>query len=219
VLLQNLADTAVDVELVAHRSSGALVPLAGHAGKVVHLLPGEHGSYQLQIEEEEAGAWVQVREHAAAGSGPAVAVSGTTECRQGNQLRSAARQVAYPTRNPWFAGEVAELRGAAVSLINVSAAAVQASLCYSAGTLFSVPGETQTSRELKPLCSVAFEVQVPPFGTREFPVERQGSSYFSLKTRGESIVLQMLRPAGEGVRIYTVDSSIKFGGEVPGAKR
>jgi hypothetical protein len=25
----------------------------------------------------------------------------------------------------------------------------------------------------------------------------------------------MLRPANEGVRIYTVDSTIKFGGEVP----
>ena len=219
VSLQNLADTAVDVELVAHRSSGALVPLTGHAGKVVHLSAGERASYRLQIEEEEAGAWVQVREHAKAGAGPAVAVSGTTECRQGNQLRTAAREVAYPTRNPWFAGEVAELRGSVISLINVSAGAAQASLCYSVGTLFSVPGETQASRELKPVCSAAFEVQVPPYGTRDFPVERQGTSYFSLKTRGDSIVLQMLRPANEGVRIYSVDSTIKFGGEVPDGKR
>ena len=219
VLLQNLADTAVDVELVAHRASGALVPLAGHAGRLVHLAPGERGSYRLQIEEEESGAWVQVRERAGAGAGPAVAVSGVTECRQGNQLRTAARQVAYPTRNPWFAGDVAELRGSVISLINVSAGAVQASLCYSAGALFSVPGETQASRELKPLCSAAFEVQVPPFGTRDFPVQREGNSYFSLKTRGDSIVLQMLRPANEGVRIYTVDSTIKFGEEVPGGKR
>ena len=215
VLLQNLADTAVDVELEAHRSSGALVPLAGHAGRVIHLLPGERGSYQLQIQEEESGAWVQVRERAAARAASAVAVSGITECRQGNQLRTAAREVAYPTRNPWFAGEVAELRGSVISLINVSAGAVRASLCYSAGNLFSVPGETQTSRELRPVCSSAFEVQVPPFGTRDFPVERQGNSYFSLKTRGDSIVLQLLRPAKQGVRIYTVDSTIKFGGEVP----
>jgi len=64
-----------------------------------------------------------------------------------------------------------------------------------------------------------FDVQVPPFGTREFPVERQGNSYFSLKTRGDSVVLQMLRPANEGVLVYTVDSTIKFGGEVPNAKR
>jgi hypothetical protein len=219
VVVQNLADTAVDVELEGHRSSGAIVPLAGHAGRVIHLLAGAQGSYQLRIQEEESGAWVVVREHTAAPrAAPAVAVSGTVECRLGNQLRTAAREVAYPTRNPWFATEVAELRGAVISLINVSAIAVRASLCYSAGNLFSVPGETQASRELKPVCSSVFEVQVPPFGTRDFSVEREGNSYFSLKTRGDSIVLQLLRPAKEGVRIYTVDSSIKFGGEVPDPK-
>lgn len=220
VVLQNLADTPVDVELEAHRSSGALVPLAGRAGRMIHLVPGAQGSYQLQIQEEESGAWVQVRERAASpGVAPVVAVSGSTECRQGSQLRTAARQVAYPTRDPWFAGDVTELRGSMISLINVSAGAVRASLCYSAGTLFSVPGETAASRELKPVCSAAFDVQVPPFGTREFPVERHGNSYFSLKTRGDSVVLQMLRPANEGVRIYTVDSTIKFGGEVSDARR
>jgi hypothetical protein len=219
VTLQNLADTAVDVELDGHRGSGALVPVAGRAGRAIHLLAGERGSYQLQIQEEESGAWVQVREHAAAGRAPAVAVSGTTECRQGDQLRTAAREVAYPTRDPWFAGEVTELRGAVISLINVSAGAVRASVCYSAGTLFSIPGETPASRELRPVCSTAFEVQVAPFGTRDFPVEREGNSYFSLKTQGSSIVLQMLRPAKEGVRIYTVDSTIKFGGEVAEGKR
>src|ERR1039458_3956033 len=51
VSLQNLADTAVDVELVAHRSSGALVPLTGHARKVVHLSAGERASYRLRSEE------------------------------------------------------------------------------------------------------------------------------------------------------------------------
>jgi hypothetical protein len=211
VVLQNLAETPVDVELEGHRSSGALAPLAGRAGRVIHLVPGERGSFQLLIQEEDRGAWVHVRERAA----PAVAVSGTTECREGNQLRTAARQVAYPTRNPWFAGDVAELHGSVISLINVSAAAVRASLCYSSGSLFSVPGDTQASRELRPVCSTAFEVQVPPFGTRDFPVEREGSSYFAVKTWGDSIVLQMLRPAKEGVRLYTVDSTIKFGAEVP----
>src|ERR1035441_7632713 len=116
VVLQNLADTPVDVELAGHRSSGAVVPLAGRAGRVIHLAPGERGSYQLLIQEEDSGAWVRVRERTA----PAVAVSGTTECREGNQLRTAARQVAYPTRNPWFAGDVADLHGSMLSLINAS---------------------------------------------------------------------------------------------------
>src|ERR1039457_5587203 len=121
VVLQNLADTPVDVELAGHRSSGALVPLAGRAGRGIHLAPGGRGSYQLQIQEEENGAWVQGRERAAARAAPVVAVSGTTECRQGNQLRTAARRVAYATRDPWFAGDVSDLRGSVIALINVSA--------------------------------------------------------------------------------------------------
>jgi hypothetical protein len=72
---------------------------------------------------------------------------------------------------------------------------------------------------LRPVCSIAFEAQVPPFGTRLFPVETPGTSYFSLKTRGDSVVLELLRPAPMGVRTYTVDSTIKFGGEVPAARR
>ena len=74
VVLQNLADTPVAVELEAHRSSGALVLLAGLAGRMIHLAPGEQGEYQLQIQEEEKGAWVQVRERAAARATPSVAV-------------------------------------------------------------------------------------------------------------------------------------------------
>jgi len=65
VVLQNLAETPVDVELEGHRSSGAEVPLAGHAGRVIHLAPGERGSYQLLIQEEDSGAWVRVRERTA----------------------------------------------------------------------------------------------------------------------------------------------------------
>jgi hypothetical protein len=39
---------------------------------------------------------------------------------------------------------------------------------------------------------------------------RDGNSHFSLKTEGNAIVLQMLRPLATGVKIYTVDSTIKF---------
>jgi hypothetical protein len=51
---------------------------------------------------------------------------------------------------------------------------------------------------------------MPPFGARQFPVARDGNSYFSLKTDGSAIVLQMLHPLATGVKIYTVDSTIKF---------
>ena len=84
----------------------------------------------------------------------------------------------------------------------------------SAGGLYSVPGR---GAELQPVCLTAFEVQIPPFGSREFPVDRDGSAHFSLKTVGEAIVLEMLRPVEANVRVYAVDSTIRFGEEVPAA--
>jgi hypothetical protein len=56
-------------------------------------------------------------------------------------------------------------------------------------------------------------VQVPPFGTRQFPIQHDRNIYFSLKTEGSGIVLQMLRPLDSTVRLYTVDSTITFGHE------
>jgi hypothetical protein len=67
---------------------------------------------------------------------------------------------------------------------------------------------------LQPVCSTAFDVQVPPFGSREFPVSRDGSSHFALKTTSDAIVLEMLRPLAATVRVYRVDSSVRFEGAV-----
>jgi hypothetical protein len=49
-------------------------------------------------------------------------------------------------------------------------------------------------------------------------VEHEGNSHFSMKTQGDAIVLQMLRPLETGVKIYSVDSTIKFGGEASSQK-
>jgi hypothetical protein len=215
VLLQNLAETPVTVEIEPHRSSGALVPLAGEPGMTIHLAPGQQGTYKLRIDEDDDAAWVKVRERIRPPrTSPAVAVGGSTECRAANQLRTAARLVAYPTRNPWFSGDVSEMRGAVVTLINTSSQAVRAWACYSAGNLYSVPDKSGPKPDLSPICSSTLDVQIPPFGSRELPVEREGTRQFSLRTQGDAIVLQMLRPSDEGVRIFTVDSSIKFGEEV-----
>ena len=213
VLLQNLADSPVTIEIEAHRSSGALAPLADEAGMTVHLERGQHDSYKLRIDDEDSSAWIKIRERIAAPrTSPAVAVSGNTECRAADQLRAAARVVAYPMRNPWFAGDVSEMHGAVITLINTAAQPARVWACYSAGNLYSVPDKTGPN--LAPVCSSTLDVQVPPFGSREFPVEREGTRHFSLKTQGEAIVLQMLRPTDEHLRIFTVDSNIQFGGEV-----
>jgi hypothetical protein len=204
--LHNLGDRVVTVEVEAHRASGALVPLVGHPGVVFTLSPGQSISHRLEIQEETGDAWVKIREQVPSQRlWPVVAVSGTSECAIHNQLRTTAREVAYPTRNPWFSDDVSEIPSNIISVVNASERAARVSLCYSAGNLYSVPGKT-----LAPICSQSFEVQMPPFGARQFPVARDGNSYFSLKTDGSAIVLQMLHPLATGVKIYTVDSTIKF---------
>ena len=88
--------------------------------------------------------------------------------------------------------------------------------CYSSGVLYSVPGMDQPAAELTPVCSETIQESIPPFGSRQFPVTRGGNSHFSLTTRGDAIVLQMLRPASATVKVYRVDSTIAFGKEAPG---
>ena len=215
VTMQNLGDRIVSANVEAHKPSGALAPFVGHSAVTVQLNPGQRSSFKPAIEEETESGWVEVREHIPSPDlSPVLAVSGVTECVVGNELKTVGRDVVYPTRNPWFSGDVAELTGAMVSLINTSERAVKASLCYSAGNLFFVPGTTPAA-ELSPVCSAAFDVQIAPFGAREFPVSREGSTHFSLKTQGAAIVLAMLRPVDASIRMYKVDSTIHFGGEVP----
>ena len=83
-----------------------------------------------------------------------------------------------------------------------------------------MPGRDRRAGDLTPICSLAFDLLIPPFGAREFPVERDGSSHFSLRTLGPAIVLEMLRPLDANIKIYRVDSSIRFEGDpLEGAKR
>ncbi len=208
--LRNLGDRVVMVEVEAHRSSGALVALVGHPQVLFRLQPGDRANYRLDVQDDSGDAWVKIREIIPSPRlYPVIAAAGTSECVVDNQLRTTTREIAYPLRNPWFSGDVSEIAGDIVSLVNASEHAAKASLCYSAGNLYSVPD----APVLTPVCSHAVEVQIPPFGARQFPVQHEGSSHFGLKTRGEAIVLQMLRPLRTGVRVYTVDSTIKFGAE------
>ena len=179
VTMQNLSDRPVTVEVEAHKAGGALAPMAGHSEIGMRLAPRERASYKPQIDEETESAWVKVRERVPSPDlSPVVAIGGATECVIGDQLRTAGREVVYPTRNPWFSGNVADLSDDLVSMINTSERAVTATVCYSSGGLFSMPGDTPASAELKPICTTAYEVRIPPFGAREFPVARDGSSIF-----------------------------------------
>jgi hypothetical protein len=215
--LQNLADRVVAVQIEGHRESGALVGLAGLPGAAVHLAPHERGDYKLDVSEETSGAWANIRETVDSPDlSPAVAISASTDCASGNQLRSSTRSVVYPTRNPWFDGDVTDMRGNVVLLINTSESTARATACYSSGGLYSVPTDSRKAPELLPICISSTGIQIPPFGSRQFPVSRDGSSHLSLKTHGDGIVLEMLKPLEDNLHIYAVDSSIKFGNEAWG---
>jgi hypothetical protein len=209
IRLQNLSDREVTVAIEGHRESGALVGLANLPGATLRLDPHGQVSHKLAIEEDTTAAWAKVREEIPSPDlSPATAVAAAQECTTGDRLRTTTRQVAYPTRNPWFTGEVSEFPANLISLVNTSESPVRVSACYSTGNLFSVNGSA-----LQPVCTATLDVQVPPFNARHFPVSKDGSTRLSLKTQGEAIVLEMLRPLAENVRVYTVDSSIKFGEE------
>jgi hypothetical protein len=217
--LTNLGDRVVTVEVEAHREGGGLVGLAGLAPAVLHLNPGQRATPRLEITDESGRGWLKVRERIPAPKfSPAIAVSAVTECTVHNQLLTTPRQLSYPTRNPWFSGDIEEMHGNVISLVNTSEREARASLCYSAGNLYSVPKTGHPPPELTLVCSSAFDVQIPPYAARQFPVEREGSTHFSIKTQGEAIVLQMLKPVESGVKVYKVDSSITFGGEVASDK-
>jgi hypothetical protein len=217
--LTNLGDRVVSVEIEAHRAGGGLLALQGLEPAVLHLNPGERSAHRLEITDESGQGWLKVRERIPSLKlSPAIAVSAVSECTIHDQLLSTPRQLSYPTRNPWFSGDVEEMHGSVISLVNTSEREARAALCYSAGNLYSVPTPAHPTPELTLVCSSAFEVQIPPYAARQFPVERDGSTHFSIKTQGEAIVLQMLKPVESGVKAYKVDSSITFGGEVTGGK-
>jgi hypothetical protein len=215
--IQNLGNREVAAEVEAHKSSGALAPLVGHNGIQVRLNAGEHVEYKLQLPEETTGAWVRVREKIPSPQlSPVLAVSGATECLAADKLHTTVRDVAWPTRNPWFSGDVGDSDDGIIALINTSERPARVWGCYSSGVLYSVPHNDRPAAELTPICSEAIQELVPPFGSRQFPVAHGGNSHFSLTTRGDAIVLQMLRPAETNVNVYRVDSTIKFGEEVSG---
>jgi hypothetical protein len=176
--------------------------------------PHQRRIFRLGGQREAGNAWVGVWEADPPGTLPELAVEGSIECLAGDQLRTVPRSAALAMRNPWLTGLAADLEGAMIAVVNVSAKAARADLCYSAGNLYYVPAEMPDGR-LARLCSWSEEVALPPFGSREFPLEHEGSTEFSMHTRGESIVLLVLRPVAAGLRVYRVDSTIRFGSEAP----
>lgn len=205
----NPTDSPVTAQIQAHKAGGALVMLAGQAETAVPIPSQGRISLKLQVDNEAGAGWVRIREP----GDPQLVLSGAVECLDGDRLVSAPREVVYPMRNPWFAGDTAALPGGMVTAINTSSRPVRASACFSSGNLVS-NGQPQ----LVPLCSATFDFEIPPFGTRQVSIEKADSSWFSLRTIGEAVVLEMLRPLAPRVKLYRVDSTIQFGQEVTPVK-
>jgi len=213
--ITNLGDREVAAEVEAHKSSGALLPLAGDRPIPQLLKPGAHAKFGVQSVEEMADVWVRVREQIPSPElSPVLAIRGITECIVAGELRTTSRDVARPTANPWFTGPVNQGDNRILALINASERPAHAIGCYSAGVMVSVPRNDRAS-PLTPVCSETLDEWIPPNASRQFPVSRDGNSDFSLSARGDAIVLQMLRPASATVRTYRVESTIVFGKEVP----
>jgi hypothetical protein len=121
VEIQNLGNREVAAEVEAHKSSGALAPLVGHKGIQVRLSAGDQAEYKVQLPEETNGVWVRVREKIPSPRlSPVLAVSGATECLAADKLHTTVRDVAWPTRNPWFSGDVSDGDDGIIALINTS---------------------------------------------------------------------------------------------------
>lgn len=204
--LRNLGERTVNAQVEPHRESGSLVALVEQPGWSVHLTPGATQKFTLDLPEATENAWALVREFGTT----SLAVSGETVCAAGGQAHSAVREVAYASTSPWFEGDVGELPGARLVVVNTSDISAIVTGCYSGGTLVSNPN-VPGGAALRPVCTHSFREQIPPFTARQFEVVRGGNSHFSLHASGRGIALQMLRLLDAGTQLFQVDSSISFG--------
>jgi hypothetical protein len=210
VTLQNLRAEAVDVDVEGHDGSGALVPLEGAPTIPLHLAPAQKTSLRLRVDgQESAVAWIKVTE-TGAGRAPGVAVSGSSECVAQDQLTTVPGAVAFPSRNPWLEGDVEELQGKMVLVLNSDAAAAAVRVCYSNGSQVEVPRRRGAGSEAMPVCRSTRSIHLPPYALELLPVERDGSSNLTVRTTGAALVLEVLKPRPGKTRVYTVDSSIVF---------
>ena len=210
VVLQNLRDSALFVDVEAHESSGALLPIEGLRSNPLRLAAGQKVTLRLQVPDTEATeAWVRVTEPRAGRDSPSVAVSGATECTNEQAVTTVPRAVAFPTRDPWLEADSRDLEGKSILALNASSAPASLRVCYSNGTTVNLPNSDGGSREFA-VCTVSRAQYLAPFSLFLIPVEREGSSKLSIRSTGQSLVLVVLKPRTVKSHAFNVDSSIVF---------
>ncbi len=118
------------------------------------MAPGERKRFTLNLPETTDNAWAAIRETIPDRQlTPVLAVAGQTDCVAGDRIYSAVREVAQALPNPWFEGDVGEMSGARLVVVNASESVAVVMGCYSGGTLVSNPN-VPGGAALTPLCTL-----------------------------------------------------------------
>jgi hypothetical protein len=201
--LRNLAQRAIVVEVAGYRSDGSLTALEDSPVNRIQLAAGQRKKVRLAVQSDEA--WAEILEISNAHS--SLAISANTSCRDGTGLRTVPRPVAYPLASPSFQMdfEQAPHDGSQLLVLNPTESGIQFAACYSGGHLIS-----NDKGEMVPLCSESYDTALAPFHSTRLDLEREGRVLVRLRTAGDAVVLQMLKPAALQLNLFRVDSTIRF---------
>lgn len=211
ISLHNTSARFVDVDVVGHKSTGALVGLVDRRTNRLRLRPMERVEIKLAI-ENDAG-WAEVIEIVPSPRLKAVlAVSGKTECVATNELVTAGREIAPVVSSPHFAIDhsAAALNGMVLLLINASDQPMAWTACYSGGTMIS-----NGSGAMVPLCSEFLDRTLGPFQSWRLAASIDGNPLVGFRATGTAVAMQMLAPSAPQVRLYKVQSTIRFDEDRP----
>lgn len=212
--LRNLTDGPAQVAVEAHDSSGALLAFDSVPTSPLRLAPSDNVTIRLAATDSgDTMAWVKFTALNPSGAGPSVAISGLTNCSDGNMLTTIPAGVAYPTPSPWIEARPADTPGKMLLLLNTAPSPASARACYSSGTYTSVPdpGDSPDPHVTEQLiCSSTRSIYLPPYALQLIPVEKDANAVLRVTTRGASLVLLVLKPRPGKTRRFTVDSTISF---------
>ena len=206
--LRNLSAKVVSAQIEGHRSDGSLTGIREIPSTRLRLNPGQRRTIHLDIKEDEA--WASISES----STRVIAISAKTSCRDSDKdsFSVVTRPVAYPLLNPGFdlPFDQALRDGSQLLILNLSQTSAHWIACYSAGHLVSQTLNSHANGEMVELCAETRENQIGPFASTRLEMLRNDRALIHLKTAGESIVLQLLKPDAQLRNLFRVDSTIRF---------
>jgi len=208
ISLQNLSARRVDVEVIGHRSTGALVGLADRESNRFQMAASEKVRSRLEVTEDDV-AWAQIVETVPGPRlQPAVSVRGKTECVDGKELLSETRELAAVSANPHFTlnvGSAPPVPGEVLLVVNSSDRPMLCTACYSAGHLVS-----NGKGQMTVLCSQTIERSLAPYQSWRIDTSFEERPLVKFRAAGSAVAMQLLRPSAMNVRLFRVESTIRF---------